>query len=463
MTMRDGEKFDLPAPIVFHELQPKCYMRSAVNLTLLRIKDRRMPNYLTVTSVRRIELRPYDKRYPTRRVKRDFHGLIRRVHGTWRISAMRSLLLVSIIIGIPMQTGLGQTADRDSAKAPSLRADIPFDFENAIHRVYGTEQGLPSNWVQTVLQTSDGFLWVGTHNGLARFDGVNFISYQRPMLPVNDCRELLESRDGTLWIGTTGGLAKYRRGSPGSFEQIDELAQQSIRVIFEDSSDRIWVGTAQKTWRSNGSTFEPVVGAPNSVTSIIEDGSDLWLGSDDGLYEHSGLFRQIPLADNVPKSINNLQLLLDDGELLIGTNLGMVQIQNDRVQFLRPKFHHYINQIRKIGADTFVLADQIYRRNNDTYEVVNPIEPRFIASDRDGGVWISGIRDGKLHHYQPQPFAHMFPGDEIRAVHEDDQGTIWCGSHYYLHRIEHGRTTLFDVPVKLSPRCWYLQYWWFAG
>ncbi len=309
---------------------------------------------------------------------------------------------------------------------------------------------MPSNWVQTVLQTSDGFLWVGTHNGLARFDGVNFISYQRPRLPVNDCRELLESRDGTLWIGTTGGLAKYRRGCPGSFEQIDELAQQSIRVIFEDSSDRIWVGTAQKTWRSNGSTFEPVDGAPNAVTSIIEDGSNLWLGSDDGLYEHSGLFRQIPLADNVPKSINNLQLLLDDGELLIGTNLGMVQIQNDRVQFVRPKFGHYINQIKKIGADTFVLADQVYRRNNDVYEVVNPIHPRFIASDRDGGVWISGIRDGKLHHYQPQPFAHMFPGDEIRAIYED-QGTIWCGSHYYLHRIENGRTTLFDVPVKLAP------------
>ena len=360
------------------------------------------------------------------------------------------LLLVSIIIGIPMQTGLGQTAIRDATKAPSLRADIPFDFENAIHRVYGTEQGLPSNWVQTVLQTSDGFLWVGTHNGLARFDGVNFISYQRPRLPVNDCRELLESRDGTLWIGTTGGLAKYRRGCPGSFEQIDELAQQSIRVIFEDSSGRIWVGTAQKTWRSNGSTFEPVDGAPNSVTSIIEDGSNLWLGSDDGLYEHSGLFRQIPLADNVPKSINNLQLLLDDGELLIGTNLGMVQIQNDRVQFVRPKFGQYINQIKKIGADTFVLADQVYRRNNDVYEVVNQIHPRFIASDRDGGVWISGIRDGKLHHYQPQPFAHMFPGDEIRAIYED-QGTIWCGSHYYLHRIENGRTTLFDVPVKLAP------------
>ncbi len=349
-----------------------------------------------------------------------------------------------------MQKGLGQTEGRATTKTAGLPADIPFDFENAIHHVYGTEQGLPSNWIQAVLQTSDGFLWVGTHNGLARFDGVNFISYKRPMLPVNDIRALLESRDGTLWIGTTGGLAKYRRGCPGSFAQIAELAQQSIRVIFEDSSGRIWVGTNRKTWRSNGLTFEPVDEAPNGVNSIIEDGSNIWLGSEFGLYEDSGMVRNIPLADNVPKATRITQLLLDDGELLIGTDRGVMQIENDRVQFLRPKFgDEYINHIHKIGADSFVLGRQVYRRDNDGYKVVNPIHPRFIASDRDGGVWISGVRDGKLHHYQPQPFAQMFPLQPMRAIYED-HGTIWLGSDYYLNRVEHGQTTLFDIPGKVA-------------
>lgn len=364
---------------------------------------------------------------------------------------MRSLLLVSVIIGIAMQTGLGQTASRDATKVPSLRSHIPIDFKNAIHRVYGTEQGLPSNWVHTVLQSSDGFLWVGTHNGLARFDGVNFISHKRPRLPANDCRALLESRDGTLWIGTTGGLAKYRRGCPGTFEQIAELAKQSIRVIFEDSSGRIWVGTARKTWRSNGSTFERVAEAPNAVWSIIEDGANIWLGSDNGLYEHSGLCREIPLAENLPRPTNITQLLLEDGELLIGTNRGVMQIENDRVQFLRPAFgNNYVNHIQKIGDDTFVLADQVYRPNDGVYEVVNQLHPRFIASDHEGAVWISGIRDLKLHHYQPQPFAQMFPRLVMRAIYEN-QGTIWLGSNYYLHRIENGRTTRFDVPVKVAP------------
>jgi ligand-binding sensor domain-containing protein len=296
-----------------------------------------------------------------------------------------------------MQKGLGQTESRNTTKAPSLWADIPFDFENAIHRVYGAEHGLPSNWVQAVLQTSDGFLWLGTHNGLARFDGVNFVSYQRPRLPANDCRELLESRDGTLWIGTTGGLAKYRRGCPGSFEQIEELAQQSIRVIFEDSSGRIWVGTNRKTWRSNGLTFEPIDEAPNAVSSIIEDGLNIWLGSEYGLYEDSGLYRNIPLADNVPQATKITQLLLDDGELLIGTDRGVMQIENDRVQFLRPKFgDEYINHIQKIGADSFVLGRQVYRRNNDVYEVVNHIHRDLSPAIATEGCGSAGYETGNF-------------------------------------------------------------------
>jgi ligand-binding sensor domain-containing protein len=302
-----------------------------------------------------------------------------------------------------------------------------------------------------VLQTSDGFLWVGAHNGLSRFDGVNFISHQRPNLPANDCRALLESRDGTLWIGTTGGLARYRRGRPGSFEQIDELANKSIRVIFEDSSGRIWVGTNRKTWRSNGSTFEPVAEAPNAVRSIIEDGANIWLGSDNGLYEHSGLCRNVPLADNVPEPTRITQLLLDDGELLIGTSRGVMQIENDRVQFLQPRFgNNNVNHIQKIGDDTFVLAHKVFRRNEGGYEEVNQLRSQFIASDHEGGVWLCGTRDKKLHHYQTPPFTRTLTDTPVRAIYED-QGTVWFGSHYYLNRIQNGRTTQFDVPVKIAP------------
>ncbi len=345
----------------------------------------------------------------------------------------------------------GAIANDNDIGASTVRSDLPFDFENSIHNVYGTEQGLPSDWVHTVLQTSDGFLWIGTHNGLARFDGVKFISYQRPKLPANDCRALLESRDGTLWIGTTGGLAKYRRGCPGTFETIDELTKQSIRVIFEDLSGRIWVGTARTTWCSNGSTFEPVANAPNAVWSIIEDGANIWLGSDNGLYEHTGLCRKIPLADNVPEPTNITQLFLDDGELLIGTNRGVMQIENDRIQFLVPVFgNNHVNHIEKIGQDTFVLADRVYRQNDDGFEAVNQLHPQFIAGDDEGGMWISGIRNGKLHHYRRQQFVQMFPRQEVRAIYEDN-GTVWLGSHYYLNRIEDGRKTLFDVPVKVAP------------
>ena len=105
-----------------------------------------------------------------------------------------------------------------------------------------------------MLQTRDGYLWVGTHNGVARFDGMNFTNFNRgntPQLPANDTRELYESRDGTLWIGSNGGLVRYRPGCPGTFEQVTELEGNGVKAVFEDRSGAIWVGTREKTWRAS--------------------------------------------------------------------------------------------------------------------------------------------------------------------------------------------------------------------
>jgi ligand-binding sensor domain-containing protein len=68
------------------------------------------------------------------------------------------------------------------------------------------ENGLPQNTVQALVQTRDGFVWLGTEVGLVRFDGNGFTVFDRnssPALPGNDVRCLLETRDGALWIGTS--------------------------------------------------------------------------------------------------------------------------------------------------------------------------------------------------------------------------------------------------------------------
>jgi ligand-binding sensor domain-containing protein len=77
------------------------------------------------------------------------------------------------------------------------------------------ENGLPQNTVQALVQTRDGFVWLGTEVGLVRFDGNGFQVFDKnstPALPGNDVRCLLESRDGALWIGTSEGLARWKDG-----------------------------------------------------------------------------------------------------------------------------------------------------------------------------------------------------------------------------------------------------------
>src|ERR1035438_5089891 len=87
---------------------------------------------------------------------------------------------------------------------------------NYFTRTWQVEQGLPQNKVTAVLQTRDGYLWVGTYNGLARFDGVRFTIFNdnnTPELRSSRITSLFEAGDGTLWIGTeSGDVSQYRNG-----------------------------------------------------------------------------------------------------------------------------------------------------------------------------------------------------------------------------------------------------------
>jgi ligand-binding sensor domain-containing protein len=87
-------------------------------------------------------------------------------------------------------------------------------------KVWNMESGLPDNSVTAIRQTREGYLWIGTQNGLARFDGNHFELFTRgtlPQLKGNLIRALYEDQNGTLWIGTgTGGLTRYKEATYGS-------------------------------------------------------------------------------------------------------------------------------------------------------------------------------------------------------------------------------------------------------
>ena len=85
------------------------------------------------------------------------------------------------------------------------------------HRIWRVEDGLPQNRIQAIAQTPDGYLWIGTSGGLARFDGVRFTNFASSNVPEfhdDSILSLAVSRDGALWIGTEGGgLLRYHAGA----------------------------------------------------------------------------------------------------------------------------------------------------------------------------------------------------------------------------------------------------------
>lgn len=101
---------------------------------------------------------------------------------------------------------------------PNAFAEVP----NYLSRAWQAEDGLPENKVMAMVQTRDGYLWLGTYSGLARFDGVHFTVFDNnntPEMRDSSVTSLFEADDGPLWIGhATGEITRCRNGKFQSVE-----------------------------------------------------------------------------------------------------------------------------------------------------------------------------------------------------------------------------------------------------
>src|SRR5215475_20545 len=158
-------------------------------------------------------------------------------------------------------------------------------------RVWRSADGLPEDFAQSLAQTPDGYLWIGTSGGLARFDGVSFVVFNRentPALLDDSVYSLLVAKDGTLWAGTEGGgLVRYKNGRFRAFGAAEGLTNGFVRVIYEDRNGQLWVGTDAGLFRMQDESLIRVDGrdgAPEmNVHAICEDRAGRLLASGMGL------------------------------------------------------------------------------------------------------------------------------------------------------------------------------------
>jgi len=119
-----------------------------------------------------------------------------------------------------------------------LALDPARDLSQFNARVWLTENGLPQNTIHSITQARDGYVWLATEEGLARFDGIKFTVFDKqntPELKSNDIRVLLEDRRGALWIGTADGLVRLLDAKFTAFTSRDGLPSNVIDALCERS------------------------------------------------------------------------------------------------------------------------------------------------------------------------------------------------------------------------------------
>src|ERR1700694_5959357 len=179
-----------------------------------------------------------------------------------------------------------------------------------VRTTWDTGANLPANAVDAILQSEDGFIWVGTQQGLARFDGTLFTTFDknntREKIKHSYIRSLLEDKqEKTLWIGTFGGgLARYTAGEFQSYTEQDGLPGKFILALAQDRQGTLWIGTDRGLAEFKGGKFLPRPEVTEEIISLaIAPDQPVWAATAHDVYRIGKTAEKLQLPFNDPKSL----------------------------------------------------------------------------------------------------------------------------------------------------------------
>ena len=313
-----------------------------------------------------------------------------------------------------------------------------------------TIDGLPQNSVNAIAQTPDGYLWVGTRGGLARFDGVHFRTYGlADGLKGLSISALLEDGEGGLWIATrAGGLSHWRKGVISTLTTADGLAHNNVLAFARAEAGGLWVGTSRGLQHLGPDGFKQIgkaEGVRGPVYGMaVSPTEGLWFNQ-----ENAGLFHyhegRCELVEPLPKSrgLFPSSFLVDaEGTLWIGMGNGVVLRrhagewqefnQTNGVPF---SYIYCLAQGKpgEIWAGSHEAGLYLFREGG--FHAIRGMDPsiRSVKVGRDGVVWV-GTQSGGLSRLAPARVTSHRVGDETRrgqvnGLVEDPAGNFGVGTY----------------------------------
>lgn len=315
--------------------------------------------------------------------------------------------------------------------------------------LFNSDNGLPQSFVNTLIQDSVGFLWIGTQDGLCRYDGYEFMvfnnnPYDSLSISSNYINHIVEGKNGELWVATRIGLNRYDR-LKGAFRVYSNnprnqrsLASNLILGVYRDRDGNIWVKTQGVLHLYNPATddftrfshYNDIFNLPLDTdhSPIFEDSQGrLWLGTKDGLFffdKERMLFKHY---QSDPSNANSLwgtrvQSIFEHkpGKLLVGTEKGLSEFDPTTQKFTR-----------------IPLRDVFGAGTGSTLVV------QFIGRDVDSSIWIGTLAglgklkpSGEFIKYNNLQYNNVPVGIvNVSTVLRDRSGVLWIGSQTGLVKV----------------------------
>ncbi len=310
----------------------------------------------------------------------------------------------------------------------------------------GTADGLSQINVSCIIQDSRGFMWIGTRDGLNRYDGYKFIIYNHSFedtttISSNQVADLLEDRDGNIWVATIDGLNKYDRKS-GRFiryvhnnHNANSLANNVINKLALDVYDNLWIGTASgglDCLNLKSNTFKHYVHnaadnntvSSNNINAVFEDsGHNLWVGTAGG---------GLNLFNRQTHSFSKFRHKAGDANSISSDNVSCIYEDTG---------HRIWLGTQDMGLNVFDPAKGTFRSYVHDDKLSNSLSSNTVYSlgmDGSGNLWIGGdngglcildIKNNHITNYLHDDIdKSSLTGNSIYAICRDRQNNMWIGA-----------------------------------
>lgn len=363
--------------------------------------------------------------------------------------------------------------------APSaLPLDPTTEISQYRRRIWQTEDGLPQNSVLAMAQTADGYLWLGTGDGLVRFDGVRFTvfdSHSTKDLTNGYVLALRAGRRGDLLVGTYGGgVVRLKEGQFKSYTTRDGLASSEVNCAYEDRAGNVWIGTSKGITRFQGGRFTIHAAkqalSGNAVLAVCEDKNGaVWAGTATGLYRSSdGESGFVKVMGPVLSSAPVRSLMEDlDGSIWVGTLAGEVlKLLDGEVTVVTKATGLDGSAVRSIVRDRdgniwFATTGGIRRLRagqlsiDRETDVVSSEVVRSLLEDREGNLWVGTFTGGLMclsdRRVATYSTRQGLSGVSVLTVYEGRDGDLWAGTAGGgLNRMRNGKWTAYTSEDGLS-------------